>query len=101
MNKVIQIAQLYPNSKFKNQQRGRIYFAKGCAPCLNGIGGGWRFRTQILMDKVKKRYVLGRTNGNMKNNKGHDTLSFHINPYFGCVTATQFNNRTTWIIEVK
>lgn len=63
MNKVIQIANLYPNSKFKNPQRGRIYFAKGCAPCLNGIGGGRRFRTEILMDKAKKRYALGRTNG--------------------------------------
>ena len=53
MDKVIQIANLIQGGKRKNPQRGRIYSAQGCSPCLNGIGGGRRFRTEILMDKAK------------------------------------------------
>lgn len=42
------------------------------------------------------RYVLGRSN----DRKG-ETIRFHVNPYFGCVTAVQRDNRQTWIVEIK
>lgn len=45
-----------------------------------------------------KRYVLSRTNG--KGKGCNHTLSFHVNPYFGCVTASKFTNRETWIVEL-
>lgn len=47
----------------------------------------------------KLRYVLGRTNAGGKW-QGNHTLSFHVNPYFGCVTANKFTNRETWIVEI-
>lgn len=50
-----------------------------------------------MQTKVKKRYVLGRTN----QEPNGDTTSFHVNPYFGCVTAIQRPNRQTWIVEVR
>lgn len=50
--------------------------------------------------KVKLRYVLGRTNANGKG-QGNHTLFFHVNPYFGCVTANRFANRETWIAEIR
>jgi hypothetical protein len=49
--------------------------------------------------KPKLRYTLGRTNAKGKG-KNH-TLKFHVNPYFGCVTANRFTNRETWIAEIK
>lgn len=53
------------------------------------------------MQKVapKIRYVLGRTNAKGKGE--NHTLEFHINSYFGCITATKFTNRETWIAEIK
>lgn len=36
---VIQLTNLIPDARFKNPQRGRVYYAKGISPCLNGIGG--------------------------------------------------------------
>lgn len=42
------------------------------------------------------RYALGRTNSG----RG-ETMKFHPNPYFNCVTASPFLNRTQWIVEVK
>lgn len=53
------------------------------------------------MRKTRKRYVLGRTNGGGKDKGGNDTLSFHVNTYFGCVTANKFTNRETWIVEIE
>lgn len=50
--------------------------------------------------KVKLRYALGRTNAGGKG-QGNHTLSFHVNPYFGCVTANRFTNRETWIVEIQ
>lgn len=44
----------------------------------------------------KLRYALGRTNANGKG-QGYNTLSFHANPYFGCVTARRFTNETSSI----
>ena len=52
MNKVIQITNLLPETHFKNCHRGRLYWSKGIAPCLNCKGGG-QFRTEISMDKIK------------------------------------------------
>ena len=40
MNKVIQITNLYPTSRYNNPDRGRIYSAKGISPCLHTCGGG-------------------------------------------------------------
>lgn len=40
MNKIIQVGNLIELSKFDNPQRGRIYSAKGIAPCVNTVGGG-------------------------------------------------------------
>lgn len=57
--------------------------------------------TNVSMDKAKKRYALGRTNGGGKNNGGNGTLSFHVNAYFGCVTASKYVNREQWIVELK
>ena len=57
--------------------------------------------TYVFMDKTKKRYALGRTNGRGKNKGGNSTISFHVNAYFGCVTANRFANRETWIIEIR
>lgn len=37
---VIEVANLIPNSRFKNPQRGRVYSAKGISPCVYGFGGG-------------------------------------------------------------
>lgn len=62
MDKVIQIANLIQGSKFNNPQYGRVYSPKGISPCIDTMGGGQQ-RAKIFMDKVKKRYVLGRTNG--------------------------------------
>ena len=106
MDKVIQIANLIQGGKRKNPQRGRIYSAQGCSPCLNGIGGGRRFRTEILMDKAKVttpptrlRYALGRSNHGNENDK-YGTSRFRANPYFNTVTAIQMSNRRQWIIEI-
>ena len=70
----------------------------------NAYGGA--MPTDVFMDKAKVttppprlRYALGRTNANGKG-QGNHTLSFHVNPYFGCVTTTRFNNRETWIAEI-
>lgn len=52
-----------------------------------------------MQTKVIKRYVLGRSNAR-GGNEGNDTLSFHVNKYFGCVTASKFANRETWIVEI-
>lgn len=52
------------------------------------------------MNKIKLRYALGRTNAGGKG-KGNHTLDFHVNPYFGCVTANRFTNRETWIVEIR
>ena len=38
--KVMQIANLYPNSRYNNHNQGRIYSAKGISPCLHTCGGG-------------------------------------------------------------
>ena len=51
--------------------------------------------------QTKLRYVIGRTNGGGKNKGGNSTISFHVNAYFGCVTANRFANRETWIIEIR
>lgn len=101
MDRVIQIANLIQGGKRKNPQRGRIYSAQGCSPCLNGIGGR-RFRTEVLMDKakIKLRYALGRTNHGGEDGK-YGTSGFHVNPYFNCVTAIQMSNRRQWIVEIK
>ena len=103
--KVIQIANICKDMcNVPNPIPGRIYYAKGCAPALNTCGGGVE-KTNVFMDKAKVttppqlRYALGRTNANGKG-QGNHTLSFHANPYFGCVTATRFNNRETWIAEI-
>ena len=69
----------------------------------NAYGGA--MPTDVFMDKAKVttpprlRYALGRTNATGKG-QGNHTLSFHVSPYFGCVTATRFNNRETWIAEI-
>lgn len=68
----------------------------------NAYGGA--MPTNVFMDKAKVnapklRYALGRTNANGKG-RGNHTLSFHANPYFGCVTATRFNNRETLIAVI-
>lgn len=67
------------------------------------IRGGWR-KPMFLWIRPKHppqlRYALGRTNANGKG-QGNHTLSFHANPYFGCVTTTRFNNRETWIAEIR
>ena len=53
---------------------------------------------QKIVDKSPPllRMVLGRTNA-----VTGETLNFHINNYFGCVTACQRNNRQTWIIQIQ
>lgn len=48
----------------------------------------------------KLRYAIGRTNACGKGHGSH-TLSFHVNSYFGCVTANRFTNRETWIVEIS
>lgn len=63
MDKVIQIANICKDMcNVPNPIPGRIYYAKGCAPALNTCGGGVE-NTYVFMDKTKKRYALGRTNG--------------------------------------
>ncbi|MCM1295381.1 MAG: hypothetical protein NC311_07540 [Muribaculaceae bacterium] len=50
--------------------------------------------------KMKNRYILGRSNE--RGGGGHcSTLSFHANPYFGCVTSSRFSNREQLICEIK
>lgn len=106
--KVVQIANICKDMcNVPNPIPGRIYYAKGCAPALNTCGGGVE-KTDVFMDKTKVttppkkklRYALGRTNAKGKR-QGNHTLSFHANFYFGCVTAAKFNNRETWIVEIK
>lgn len=104
MDKVIQIANLLPSGDRHNSLPGRVYSPKGICPCLRTPTGG-AMPTNVFMDKTKVttppklRYALGRTNANGKG-QGNHTLSFHANPYFGCVTASRFNNRETWIAEI-
>ena len=102
MNKIIQITNIIQGGKRKNPQRGRIYSAQGCSPCLNGIGGR-RFRTEVLMDKakIKLRYALGRTNKPNEWSGKSGTANFHVNPVFACVTSTQWSNRGALIVEIK
>lgn len=50
------------------------------------------------MPPPKLRYVLGRTNGH---GKCSDTEKYHVNLYFGCVTASRRPNRETWIVEIQ
>lgn len=40
MNKIIQVGNLIELSKFDNPQSGRIYSARGIAPCVCTRGGG-------------------------------------------------------------
>lgn len=42
MDKVVQIANLLPGTKFSNCHEGRVYWAKGISPCINCMGGGNR-----------------------------------------------------------
>lgn len=51
--------------------------------------------------QTKLRYAIGRTNGGGKNKGGNSTISFHVNAYFGCVTASKYANREQWIVEIK
>lgn len=95
--KIIQIANLVKNPKRKNPQRGRVYFAKGISPCLLDMSRG--ANTAIFRD-CSLRYVVGRSNAHGKG-QGNHTLAFHVNPYFGCVTASRFTNREPLIVEIK
>lgn len=36
-----------------------------------------------------------------KDKGGNGTISFHVNTYFGCVTANKFTNREQWIVEIQ
>ena len=102
MDRVIQIANLVADKGFANPQRGRVYSAKGISPCIDNMGGGNREPKFLIICKrspPKIRYVLGRTNAKGKGE--NHTLKFHVNSYFGCVTANIFTNRETWIAEIK
>ena len=39
VDQVIQITNLFPKTRFKNCHRGRVYWDKGIAPCLDCKGG--------------------------------------------------------------
>lgn len=40
VDRVIQIINLLPRTKFKNCHRGRVYWTKGISPCVSCCGGG-------------------------------------------------------------
>lgn len=62
-------------------------------------GSGMFARPASNRGGVAKRYALGRTNAKGKGE--NHTLKFHVNPYFGCMTANRFTNRETWIVQIK
>ena len=107
MNKVIQITNLLPETHFKNCHRGRVFWSKGIAPCLNCNGGGnrepkflWIRPKYLPPPKKKLRYALGRTNHGDGDDK-YGTSKFHVNTYFNTVTAIQMSNRRQLIAEIK
>lgn len=53
MNKfdeIIQIGNLYPDTNFENQQRGRIYLPVGVSPTLVNTAGGGGRHIKILVE---------------------------------------------------
>lgn len=96
MDKVIQIANLDPNSTRENSNNLRVYDPSGISPCLNS-GEGWKTPCYL---RVAKRYALGRTNGGGKNKGRNGTVSFHVLRWFNCVTSSRFSNREQWILEI-
>lgn len=60
-NKIIQVGNLIELSKFDNPQRGRIYSARGIAPCVCTRGGNHEIKiieyegdTEIREDGVRE-----------------------------------------------
>lgn len=97
-NRIIQVANICKDiSKRHNPIPGRVYFAKGISPAITTCGGGVESAHVCDFNRVIKQYVLGRTN----HGKNGNTSNFHVNSYFGCVTAAQRNNRESWIVIIK